>query len=160
MIISLFAVDEEGGMGNNGTIPWPFNKEDMTWFKSKTQGQVVIMGKKSWDSPDMIKPLPKRHNVVFTNNFFDDDRIDQIRGDVCEGIFHIQKKFDPLDVYVIGGANILIQAKPIIKKSFITRIPGKYNCDTKIDLGHYLKDCNLVSTFDLGTCIVEEYETI
>lgn len=159
MITALFAVDEGGGMGKDGTLPWPFNKEDITWFKNKTVGQVVVMGKKSWDSPDMIKPLPKRHNVVFTNNFFDSP-VDQIKGDVCEGVKRIEAQHSEKEVFIIGGAHILMQAIPVIDKAFITKIPGNYNCDTLINLDVFTKNMKLIAIHNLGSCTVEEYETI
>ena len=159
MISAVFAVDESGGMGKNGSLPWPFNKDDMIWFKNKTQNHVVIMGRKSWESPDMPKPLPKRHNVVFTNNFFDGG-VEQIRGDVCEGIKHIELKYPDKEIYVIGGANLLMQALPVIDKAYITKISGDFDCDTKIDLSLFLKNMSLANIHNIGTCKVEEYEAI
>ena len=160
MIIALFAVDEKGGMGNQGNIPWPTVREDMKWFKETTQGQVVVMGKKSWHSPDMPKPLPKRHNVVFTNEFMDREDIVQMSGDICEGLYRAEELFPDNDIFVIGGANILKQAKPAIEKAFITRIPGEYICDTVLDMEEFLTGFNLVNSLDLGTCVVEMYERI
>lgn len=159
MITALFAVDEAGGMGKDGRLPWPFNKDDITWFKNKTQSHVVIMGKRTWESPDMPKPLPKRHNVVFTNNFFDTN-VEQINGDVCEGIKHVERNHPEKEIFVIGGANLLMQSKPVINKAFITKINGNYDCDVIIDLTDFLEGFKLVSTHDLGTCKVEEYEAI
>jgi dihydrofolate reductase len=160
MIIALFAVDEQGGMGNQGNIPWPTVKEDMKWFKETTQGQVVVMGKKSWQSPDMPKPLPKRHNVVFTNEFMDRDDIDQLTGDVCEGLKRVEELYPDNDIFVIGGANLLAQSKEVIDRAFITRIPGEYICDTVIDLDSFLVDFALTNSLDLGSCVVEMYERI
>jgi dihydrofolate reductase len=86
MITALFAVDDIGGMGFKGQLSWPHNKDDMTWFKTQTQNEIVVMGRKTWDSPDMPKPLPGRFNVIFTNNFFDSETVEQVRGDVCEAL--------------------------------------------------------------------------
>ena len=161
MIIALFAVDDNGGMGNQGNIPWPTVKEDMKWFKETTQGQVVVMGKKSWHSPDMPKPLPKRHNVVFTNEFMDDQPdIDQIMGDVGEGLKRIEEMYPDNDIFVIGGANLLMQARHVIDRAFITRIPGEYICDTVINLNDFLEDFVHTNSLDLETCTVELYERI
>lgn len=160
MIIGLFAVDNNGGMGNDLGLPWPSNKDDMRWFKGTTEGHVVVMGKRSWESHDMPKPLPKRHNVVFTNNFFDCDGVDQLSGDVIIGLEKLQQIHYDKDIFVIGGPNLLIQAKPLLERVCITRIPGEYFCDTYIDLDNFLEDFILVNTLDLGSCIVEEYEAV
>ena len=147
-------------MGVNGNMPWPANKEDLRWFKTTTEGHVVVMGKRSWHSPDMPKPLPKRHNVIVTNEFMDRSDIEQIRGDVCEGLKYVEEQYKDLTVFVIGGANLLDQARPVIQKAFITRIPGEYICDTILDMNKFLEGFTLVNTVDLGTCKVEEYERI
>lgn len=160
MIIALFAVDDNGGMGYLGNMPWPTVKEDMKWFKETTEGHVVVMGKKSWHSPDMPKPLPKRHNVIFTNEFLPRDDIVQLRGDVCEGLKHVEQMYPNNDVFVIGGANLLSQAKPVIEKAFITKIPGEHICDAVLDLNEFLIGFSLVNSLDLGTCTVEMYERI
>lgn len=158
MIIALFATDQNGGMGKDNALPWPFNKEDLKWFKDTTEGQVVVMGRRTWDSEDMPKPLPKRKNVVFTNEFFDFE-VEQISGNVCDGLIYLDQKYNE-DIFVIGGANLLLQAAPVIRKAFITKIPGTYNCDTSINLDQFLSGLTLISTKDLGTCTVEEYEAI
>ena len=46
MINAIFAVDYNGGMGFNGTLPWPHNPEDLANFKSTTEQQVVVMGRR------------------------------------------------------------------------------------------------------------------
>lgn len=158
MIVALFAIDDAGGLGVDGHMPWPHNKDDMQWFKKTTQNQIVVMGRKTWESPDMPKPLPGRLNVLFTNNFIERDDIEQIRGDVSEALVSIQKSNKKLNVFVIGGANLLEQSKPVIEKMFITRIPGEFLSDTKINLDEFTKGFTLVNKVNLGTCIVEEYQ--
>jgi dihydrofolate reductase len=162
MIAAVFAIDSIGGMGWKGCIPWPHNKDDMKWFKTITQGQIVVMGKRSWESPDMPKPLPGRHNVVFTNDFFEQDDIEQIRGDVCEALKTIKQHNKKKNVFVIGGLNLLLQSKPALERVYITRIPGEYLNDTQINITDFLEGLTLHQTVNLGSCIVEEYhnETI
>lgn len=159
MIAALFAVDNKGGVGFQGSMPWPLNKDDMKWFKATTQGQTVVMGKKTWDSADMPSPLPGRRNVLITNNFLERDDIVQVNGDVCEALIYLQREDPKQNLFVIGGANILLQAKPVVEKVFITRINGEYQCDTFIDINKYLTGFVLVNTHNLGTCIVEEYNS-
>ncbi len=162
MITALFAVDDVGGMGFKGQLSWPHNKDDMTWFKTQTQNQIVVMGRRTWDSPDMPKPLPGRLNVVFTNNFFDADDVEQVRGDVCEALRALKRHQKKKKIFVIGGPNLLLQSKPVLEKVFVTRIKGEFINDTYIDINEFLEGMTLVNTINLGSCIVEEYtnETI
>lgn len=62
------------GLGLNGELPWHI-PADLAYFKSITTGDnhngvqnVVVMGRKTWDSiPDKFKPLSNRFNIVITN---------------------------------------------------------------------------------------------
>jgi dihydrofolate reductase len=163
MIAGVFAVDDNGGMGYMGRLPWPSNKDDMQWFKKLTQDQIVVMGKKTWESPDMPSPLPGRLNVLFTNNFIERDDIEQIRGDVCDALVSVHDaNLTNKNIYVIGGPQLLTQCIPVLEKLFITRIPGEFLSDTFIDLDFILEDFSLIETLNLGSCKVEVYnnETI
>jgi dihydrofolate reductase len=162
MIAALFAVDEVGGMGFKGHLPWPNNKDDMRWFKATTQNQIVVMGKNTWESPDMPSPLPGRANVLFTNKFLERDDIEQIRGDVCEALSSIRQQNKRKNIFVIGGPNLLLQSKPVLDRVYVTRIQGEYLSDTKIDMDDFLTGMKLHQSVNLGSCIVEEYhnETI
>jgi dihydrofolate reductase len=162
MIAALFAVDEVGGMGNKGSLSWPNNKDDMMWFKTTTQGQIVVMGRRTWDSPDMPKPLPGRFNVIFTNDFFEADDVEQVKGDVCEALKALKHHHKKKNIFVIGGPNLLLQSKPVLERVYITRIKGEFINDTFINVNDFLEGMTLKDTINLGSCIVEEYhnETI
>lgn len=157
MITALFAVDQANGMGWKGSLPWPNNKDDMKWFKTTTQGHIVVMGKRTWNSPDMPKPLPGRINVLFTNEFLERDDIEQIKGDTCEALKSISKTYRKKDIFVIGGPDILLQCKPVIERVLLTRIQGEYLSDTFIDLVYFLSGFEISKTMNLGTCTVEDY---
>jgi dihydrofolate reductase len=160
MIIALFAVDEMGGMGFNDSMPWPRNKEDMQWFKSITQNQMVAMGKKTWNSSDMPSPLPGRTNILFTHEFIDREDIIQLRGSIPDALLHVQDEYPDKDIFVIGGPAILLQSKPVIEKIYLTRIPGEYINDVNIDIEEFLSGFTLTGTSDLESCKIEHYETI
>jgi dihydrofolate reductase len=50
-------------IGRDGKIPWHI-PEDFKWFKQKTFGGFVIMGRKTFE--DLDRPLPNRTNIVLT----------------------------------------------------------------------------------------------
>lgn len=87
-------------IGKGATIPWHL-PEDFKWFKQTTTGQVVLMGRKTYES--LGRPLPNRTNVVVSR-----------RGPI-EGVITIPDlaAFNPADysqeVFVIGGAEIYAQ---------------------------------------------------
>src|SRR5580765_1386778 len=52
-------------IGAANKIPWHL-PEDFKWFKKMTTGQVVVMGRKTFES--IGKPLPGRSTVVLTSS--------------------------------------------------------------------------------------------
>ena len=142
-------------------MPWPPNKEDFKWFRETTLNQVVVMGSTTWNSPDMPKPLPKRTNIVFSSNPSKITHAHVVfESNVPETLQYIDTDYPNENIFVIGGANVLLQAKPVLHKLYITRIPGTYLADTQINLENFLEGFILTNTRDLGSCKVEEYEAI
>ena len=132
MINALFAVDYYGGMGVNGTLPWPHNSADMANFKRLTDGHVVVMGRNTWDDPKMPKPLPGRTVYVATNH--STMHASTINGDINEAILKIEKQHSDKIIWVIGGANLLEQCSDIFDNLYLTHFKGSYKVDTKINL--------------------------
>lgn len=52
-------------IGRGGKIPWHL-PEDFKWFKRATAGQVVVMGRKTFES--LGRPLPGRKNYILTHH--------------------------------------------------------------------------------------------
>jgi len=50
-------------IGNGNKIPW-YLPEDFKWFKQTTMGQVLVMGRKTFES--IGRPLPGRETIVLT----------------------------------------------------------------------------------------------
>lgn len=160
MIRALFAIDQNGGMGIDGSMPWPRNKEDMVWFKSKTQNQVVVMGRKTWDSKDMPSPLPNRINVIVSHRKIDDPSVIHVSTNICDNIKKIQQEYSDKDVYIIGGPTILKQCVHIIEEAFITEINGTYKADSVLNINEFTKNFQLINTTTFETCIVRHYGKI
>ena len=61
----IVAQDFLGNIGWNNQLLWRC-KEDMQWFREKTTGHVVVMGRKTFESM-MSKPLKNRVNIVISS---------------------------------------------------------------------------------------------
>ena len=61
----IVALCKNNGIGKNGDIPWKITKDlkyfkDVTSFNKNSGENVVIMGRKTWESiPEKFKPLSK-----------------------------------------------------------------------------------------------------
>jgi dihydrofolate reductase len=139
MIKAIFAVDYWGGMGLNGSLPWPHHSEDLQYFKEQTDGHVVVMGRKTWDDPKMPKPLPNRITYVATNRpLFGYSGVKTIRGDLEQQILKIKDVHPDKTVWIIGGPDILLATKGIVDEAHITHFKSQYKTDIQIDLKKYL----------------------
>ena len=136
MLKAIMAVDDQGGVGKTGSMPWPKNLNDLKWFKNNTLNNIVIMGRFTWADPFMPSPLKNRINVLITNQEKDKypGADEYISGDIISKIKIINKKYAEKDTFIIGGQNIIEQSFELIEKFYLTRIYGKFNCDNKFDL--------------------------
>lgn len=62
---AIAAMSENRVIGDGNRIPWHL-PEDFKWFKAKTTGNVVVMGRKTFES--LGRPLPNRRNLVLTRH--------------------------------------------------------------------------------------------
>jgi dihydrofolate reductase len=136
MINALFAVDHYGGMGVNGTLPWPHNSEDLANFKQLTLDQVVVMGRDTWDDPKMPKPLKGRTVYVATHRPLYNAAT--ISGNIKAEILRLEQQHADKTIWVIGGAKLLEQCDGIFDRLYLTHFTGSYKIDTKINLKTFL----------------------
>ncbi|MBZ0117247.1 MAG: dihydrofolate reductase, partial [Sandaracinaceae bacterium] len=64
-IALIAAVARNGVIGRGGALPWRL-PDELGWFKERTLGKPVIMGRRTWES--LRGALPGRLNVVVTRN--------------------------------------------------------------------------------------------
>jgi dihydrofolate reductase len=62
---AIAAISENRAIGYRGKMPWHL-PEDYAWFKHKTTGGTMIMGRKTYQS--IGKPLPGRETVVLSRS--------------------------------------------------------------------------------------------
>lgn len=134
MIKAILACDEEGGVSRDGTLPWPKNTKDLQWFKENTLGHVVVMGSTTWKDPHMPRPLPRRINVLVTSRTEDYQDVITLNGNLIEELRRLEAEFPSLIIWVIGGPNVIEQSLGVIDEFYLSRIPGKHNCDTFLPL--------------------------
>ena len=137
MISAIVCVDNNWGIGYNGNL-LAHIPEDMNFFKEKTTNNVVIMGRKTYESLP-FKPLPNRINIVVTSNITSPCEVCEI--DENETIFmtidfaklylstlHQDSK---VDYYVIGGGQLYKELLPYCDNAYITKVNYEYkNIDT------------------------------
>ena len=160
MINAIFAADSRGGIGYQGSLPWPHNPEDLKWFKDRTAGQIVVMGRKTWDDPKMPKPLPGRLSCVFTNHFIKMDKVFCLSGDYKPQIRKLESEFPTKDIFIIGGKALLEATRPLVDTLYLTSIKNHYKIDTMIDLQTYMRCFQIVSVTPGENCTFGVYKNM
>jgi len=143
MINAIFAVDSNGGMGVNGTLPWPHCSADLANFKQLTKNHVVVMGRKTWDDPKMPKPLPGR--TVYVASHQPVSYAGHVTGDLLTILPDLEQRHSDKIIWVIGGSAILEQCSKLYTRIYLTSMPGSYKVDTRIQIKTLLSGFRAIS---------------
>ena len=129
MVGLIVARSKNNVIGKNGQIPWRI-KGEQKQFKELTTGNVVVMGRKSYE--EIGHPLPNRLNIIVS-------RTEKYEGEnllsapsVQEAIALAQDKealsragFTPKgehDIYISGGYGLYKEAVAFVDKMYITEV--------------------------------------
>ena len=154
MIAAMFSVDQVGGIGTNGTLPCSHHPEDMKWFRDLTLNNIVVMGRKTWDDPKMPKPLPDRINYVVSNRSLGMVKASVLSGNWTAQIQELQRIHPSKNIYIIGGADLLLQSRSIIDFAYITHRKGNFRCETRLDLYDYSIGLRAISSRPSSDCML------
>ena len=135
MISAIVAVDKDWGIGFEGQLLERL-PPDMKYFKSLTSGNVVIMGRKTWESLP-TKPLLDRSNIILSRtlqrgSWIYDDKAHYIQfiPETTESEFESFRK-SSTQFFVIGGGEIYKQLLPYCDQVYVTQILKSHeNVDT------------------------------
>ncbi|MEL7023187.1 MAG: dihydrofolate reductase [Pseudomonadota bacterium] len=116
-LISLIAaVSDDGVIGRKNTLPWRLSA-DLRYFKQRTMGKPIVMGRKTYDS--IGKPLAGRKNIVVSRN--SELALDGVI--VVGGIdAALAECKDSEEIMIIGGAQLYEQCLPMAGRLYITRV--------------------------------------
>ena len=104
-------------IGKNGRIPWKIEGEQKQ-FKELTTGNIVIMGRKSYE--EIGHPLPNRKTIVVS-------KTKQFKGENLETAVSVKEALelsaeDGRDVFIAGGYGIYKEALPYVDVMYITEV--------------------------------------
>lgn len=131
----IVAVDEAGGFGKDGKIPW-HSKEDLAHFKEVTMGHPCVMGRKTYEDmrahyqkdKEIKQILPGRQSFVVTS----DPNFDAPGATVVDSLrtaVHSLDETDTRHVFVLGGLRLFIEALSWVDTIHMTIVDGDYECD-------------------------------
>ena len=124
----IVAVDEKWGIGKDGDLLHPISA-DLKYFRQKTTGNVLVMGRKTLESFPNKKPLPNRVNVVLTTNKnYEADGV-VFCYDLTD-LPEVLKPYEDKQIFVSGGGTIYEQLLPQCETAYVTKIYASYEADT------------------------------
>ncbi len=143
MFSLIVATTEEGVIGANGKLIWKI-PTDMKYFREKTMGKKMIMGRKTFES--LGSPLPGRTHIVLTKN--EDYQVEE--GVILLHDFKEVDQFKDLDeeIFIIGGEKIFGHFLKDCDHLYITFVKRTFEGDTYFPLDK-LKDFKLVHREDV-----------
>lgn len=129
-LVHVVAMDQQHCIGVNNQLPWHLS-DDLKHFKRITQGGVIVMGRKTYDS--MGRALPNRSNWVLTRDphwqadavqcaHSVQDMLTQASADV--------KQRGQSSLFIIGGAELFRQTMPWTDRLELTHVALNVQGDT------------------------------
>lgn len=115
MVGLIVARSKNNVIGKNGKIPWKIQGEQKQ-FRELTIGNVVVMGRKSYE--EIGHPLPNRKTIVVSKSKKYEGNNLMTVGSITEAIDLVVDK----DIFIAGGYGLYKEAIPLVDKMYITEI--------------------------------------
>lgn len=135
----IVVVDDKWGIGKNGGLLLHLPGE-LKYFKEKTIGKTIVMGRETLQTFPKSEPLPQRKNIVLSRNAdFEASCL------VCHSMGELFKTLESEnmeDIFICGGENIYKQFSPYCNRYFVTKLMGEFQADKffeNLDLRNDLK---------------------
>ena len=125
-ITIIAAIGKNRELGKNGDLIWRIPK-DLKYFREKTMGKTIVMGKNTFNS--LPKLLPGRKHVILS----DDDDFNKDIGDSLvfynmeELMNYLNTDLKDEEVFITGGASMYSMFIDICDKMYLTKIGAKDN---------------------------------
>ena len=124
----IVAADRNWGIGRKGEVLVSI-PDDMKNFRELTEGNVVVMGRKTFESLPGKRPLTNRVNIILTSK-----KDYSVKGAVVanslEQLDEILSGYDNKKVFVMGGGQVYNLLIDRCDTAYVTFIDYKYDADT------------------------------
>lgn len=123
MIAIIAAYAKNRVIGRGGKIPWDI-KGEQNRFKELTTGNVVVMGRKTYE--EIGRPLPGRDTIVLS-------KTSKYEGEHCQTARTLEEALQLAygrDIYISGGEGVYREALDLADVLYITEIETEIEGDT------------------------------
>lgn len=146
ILCAIAAMARNRVIGNENRLPWHI-PEDLKWFKEKTLGAKLIMGRKTFES--LGKALPKRTNIVLTRDKSFSAPNVEVFSDLNAALARCEadSKRDE-EVFITGGGEIYRLALPKTQKLYLTVIDQDFEGDATFPEVDLIKEFKIIEKRD------------
>ena len=120
----IAAIGKNNELGLNNNLIWHL-PGDMKFFKEKTIGHTIIMGRKTFESLPQL--LPNRKHIILSKRFISLEGV-EVYHDI-ESFLDKYKNSDE-EIFNIGGASIYKELLEYTKNIYLTEIEDTAKADT------------------------------
>lgn len=131
ILTHITAMSENRVIGTQNKLPWSI-PEDLKFFREKTKGHIMIMGRKTFDSIG-AKPLPQRFHIVITRQDLQSTHPLVKYVKTLDEAIEFAKTLTPQwgdEVFIAGGGEIYKQSMDRTDKIYLTVIYQNFEGDT------------------------------
>lgn len=164
----VIACDANGVIGNGNKLPWKKIEGDLPRFKKLTDGKVILMGRKTYES--LPGPLPNRFHILLSriwkmedtlaiDEVFDNSKAQGV--DYCSSVKEVLNtlEYEDEEVFVIGGAEICNLLLPYVTTLYITKIPVAVEGDVALPWLANNNHNKLTEVFSIQSILTTDDET-
>lgn len=124
-ISCIVAMNSKGLIGKDNNIPWHL-PADLRYFKEKTSGHHILMGRKCYES--IGRPLPNRTNIIVSRNKLLYIAHCNIVPTIEEGILLARNNKEE-ELFIVGGGEIYKQSMEYWTDLYITWVDADIEGD-------------------------------
>jgi dihydrofolate reductase len=124
LVSIIAAVDLGGAIGKDNRLPWHL-PADLRWFKDKTLGKPVVMGRETCES--IGRPLPGRRNVVISRAWKAAPAGFELAHSPEEALAIAGRV---PEVVIAGGAQVFAAFLPLAGRIYLTEVRHRFEGDT------------------------------
>lgn len=123
MIAMIAAMAKNRVIGRDGHIPWDL-PEDRAHFKELTMGNVIVMGRRTYE--EIGRPLPGRTTYLISSTL----RMEEEEFHTAASLQEVICRESERDIFICGGAMLYQEAMDIADRIYITELLWEVEGDT------------------------------
>ncbi len=122
----IVAMNEDRVIGLNDRLPWRI-PEDIAWYQSQTDGQLMFMGRKTFES---IRRRPEGSRYIVLSRSLDKKAYEDQNVTVIRDVEELKHLNLCGEGWVCGGAALYREMLPHCEELYLSEVKGSHEGDT------------------------------